>query len=84
MTIGGLPDSAQVMLNVHLGSPTAAARSASAPAAVLRSRSCRSKAKQNASGRVIVTTNAAGQVRLHLSAGTATIYIDVEGWFSAS
>jgi hypothetical protein len=85
VTISGLPISTPVLLNIHLGSPTASGSLSAGPGgsstlALVQEM----KAKQNTSGRVIVTTNAAGQVRLHLSAGTAIFYTDVEGWFSAS
>jgi hypothetical protein len=81
--IGGLPNSTPVLLNVHLGSPTASGSlsvGGSSALALVQEY----KANQNTSGRVTVTTNASGQVRLHLSAGVATFYTDIEGWFSPS
>jgi hypothetical protein len=85
VTIGGLPNSTPVQLNIHLGSPTASGSLSAGPGgssalALVQEM----KARQNTSGRVIVTTSAAGQVRLHLSAGAATFYTDVDGWFSTS
>ncbi len=70
VTISGLPNSTPVLLNVHLGSPTASGSlsvGGSSALALVQEY----KANQNTSGRVIVTTNASGQVHLHLSAGAA-------------
>ena len=83
VTIGGLPNNTPVLLNIHVGSPTASSVLSAAPggSSVLTTVQ-ELRPKQNTSGRVIVTTNASGQVRLHLSAGTATFYTDFEGWFA--
>jgi hypothetical protein len=83
VTISGLPGSTPVLLNIHLGSTTAAGSLSVAPGGSLALALVQEmKAKQNTSGRTIVTTNATGQVHLHLSVGTATFYTDFEGWFS--
>jgi hypothetical protein len=85
VTIGGLPNSTPVVLNVHVGSPTATSVLSAAPGGSTALTTVQEiRPGQNTSGRVIVTTNASGQVRLHVSAGVATFYTDFEGWFSAS
>jgi hypothetical protein len=85
VTIGGLPNSTPVMLNIHLGSPTVSGSLSVAPGGSSALALVQEyKAGQNASGTTIVTTNANGQVRLHLSAGVATFYTDVEGWFNGN
>ncbi len=83
VTIGGLPESTPVLLDIHLVGPTANATLSVAPGGSSALATTQEfKAKQNASGRTVVMTNANGQVRLHLSAGTARFYTDFEGWFS--
>jgi hypothetical protein len=83
VTISGLPDSVQVMLDVHLANPSNNASLSAAPGgSPVLALVQEFKAKQPTSGATIVTTNAAGQVRLHLSGGVATFYVDFQGWFS--
>jgi hypothetical protein len=84
-SMGGLPSNVPVVVNVHLGSPTAsgflsAASGGSYTFAPLQE----FKAGQNTSGTTIVTTDAAGEISLEVSAGNANFYVDLEGWFSAN
>ncbi len=83
VTIGGLPGSAQVMLDVHLLRPSATATLTAGPGGTSSLAPVQQfMAGQSGSGTFITTTNAAGQVRLHLSSGAANFYTDFQGWFS--
>ncbi len=83
VTIGGLPGSTLVMLDVHLLRPTAIASLSAGPGGTSSLATVQEfMANQSGSGTFITTTNAAGQVRLHLSSGWATFYADFQGWFS--
>jgi hypothetical protein len=84
VTISGFPDSTPVMLDVHLSHPTVAGWFGAAPGGSTVSLAVQEfKANVPTSGTTIVMTNAAGQVHLHLSGGTATFYVDYQGWFSS-
>ena len=81
--VGGLPDSSQVELTVHLANPSANGWLGSSPAGPGGLHGVQEvRAGQPVSGTIITTTNSLGQVRLRLSAGTSTMYVDVVGWFS--
>jgi hypothetical protein len=83
--VSGLPDNSQVMLTVHLANPSATGWLGSSPAGPGAIHGVQEvRAGQPVSGTIVTTTNALGQVRLRLSAGRSTMYVDVLGWFSAS
>ena len=83
MTVGGLPVNAQVELDVHLANPSASGWLGSAPAGHTTLHGVQEyTAGRPVSGTIITTTNTAGQVRLHMSAGTSTMYVDWQGWFA--
>jgi hypothetical protein len=82
VTVGGMPANSQVMLDVHLANPTASGWLGSAPAGHPTLHGVQEyHAGQPVSGTIITTTNATGQVRLHLSAGVSTMYVDYLGYF---
>jgi hypothetical protein len=83
--IGGLPDSTRVMLTVHLSATTSSGWLGSSPAGPGGLHGVQEYRRGvPVSGTIITTTNALGQVRLRLSSGTATMYVDGLGWFASS
>jgi hypothetical protein len=84
VTIGGLPASTPVLLDVHTGAPSATATMSAAPGGTTAFVAVQEvKAGQPTSGSIIVMTNPSGQVRLRLSAGSTNFYTDYQGWFSS-
>lgn len=82
-TIGGFPDSTPIMIDVHLSHPTVAGWFGAGPGGSTVTLAAQEfKAQQPTSGTTIVMTDALGRITLHLSGGTATYYIDFQGWFS--
>jgi hypothetical protein len=82
--VNGLPGGAQVMLSVHLSNPTASGLLTSAALGSGSLHGVQEYRKgQSASGLIITTTNSAGQVRLRLTSGRATMYVDWLGYFAA-
>ncbi len=85
IVVAGMPANSQVMLDVHMSNPTAFGWLGSAPAGHptlhgIQEYYC----GVPVAGTIVTTTNGAGQVRLHMSAGLSTMYVDYLGWFSAS
>ena len=83
--LGGLPDSTQVMLTVHLSATTSSGWLGSSPYGPGPMHGIQEFRKGvPVSGTIITTTNAFGQVRLRLSSGKGTMYIDGIGWYDPS
>ena len=72
------------MLDIHLSQPDGRRLVRRGPGGSRLALAAGVQGQAAASGTTIVTTNANGQVRLHLSAGVATFYIDFQGWFSGT
>jgi hypothetical protein len=87
-TISGLPDSAQVQLTVHLAKPTAGTLKAPGWLGNTNGGALHGVQEYRAgvpvSGTIVASTSAVGKVRLIMSQGKSTMYIDVEGWFTAT
>ena len=72
------------MIDVHLSRETASGWIGAAPGGRPTLHGIQEYvAGRPASGTIIATTNQLGQLRLRLSAGTATVYVDYLGWFAA-
>jgi hypothetical protein len=85
LLLPGLPGNSQVMLAVHLANPTANGWIGSAPGGHPTLHGIQEYAAgQPTSGTIIATTNTAGALRLHLSAGISTVYVDFLGWFAST
>jgi hypothetical protein len=85
LMVDGLPGNTQVMVEVHLSRETATGWIGSAPGGHPTLHGIQEyTAGIPIAGTIIATTNPAGQLRLRLSAGTATVYVDYQGWFSAN
>ncbi len=83
LLVGGFPGNAHIMVDVHLSRETASGWIGSAPGGRPTLHGIQEYAAGvPASGTIIATTNQAGQLRLRLSAGTATVYLDYLGWFA--
>jgi hypothetical protein len=81
--LSGLPDNTQVMITVHLSATTGSGWLGSSPYGPGPMHGVQEYRKGvPVSGTIVTTTNALGQVRLRLSSGKGTMYIDGIGWFA--
>jgi hypothetical protein len=77
-----LPDSSQVLLSVHMTNPTSSGLLTSSPSGPGAMHGVQEYKKgQSTTGLIVTTTNAFGQVRLRLTSGSATMYVDWIGYF---